>query len=114
MSRDRERLAEILDSAKLALSYLSGISREQFFADPQCQDATIRRIEIIGEAARRISDETKAGHPHLPWHEMTAMRNVMIHQYDEIDLSVVWDTVQTDLPTLIAALEMLLSLGDID
>ncbi|MBI4965245.1 MAG: DUF86 domain-containing protein [Desulfomonile tiedjei] len=108
MSRDREHLAEILDSAKLALSYASGISREQFLTDTQCQDAIIRRIEIIGEAARRISDEAKAGYPHLPWHEMTTMRNVMIHQYDDIDLSVVWDTVQEDLPMLIAALERLL------
>ncbi len=105
MSRDTEYLIDILEAAKLALAYVSGKSKDEFLEDTQCQDAVIRRLEIIGEAARRISDETRATYRKLPWKAMVGMRNVMIHEYDDIDLVIVWDTVQNDLPRLVAALE---------
>ena len=105
MSRDTEYLVDILEAAKLALAYVSGKSKDEFLKDTQCQDAVIRRLEIIGEAARRISDETRAKYGKLPWKAMVGMRNVMIHEYDDIDLVIVWDTVQNDLPRLVAALE---------
>lgn len=73
--------------------------------DSQCQDAVIRRLEIIGEAARRISPETRARLPQLPWEAMIGMRNILIHEYDDVDLMIVWDTVQKDLPRLVANLE---------
>ncbi|MBI4639875.1 MAG: DUF86 domain-containing protein, partial [Candidatus Tectomicrobia bacterium] len=62
----------------MAISYTSGKTREEFFRDTQCQDAVIRRLEIIGEATRRISEQTRAMYPHLPWNAMIGMRNVMI------------------------------------
>ena len=74
-------------------------------ADTQCQDAVIRRIEIIGEAARRVSEDSREAHPQLPWQAMVGMRNVMIHDYDDIDLGVVWETVQNDLSPLVKQLE---------
>lgn len=74
-------------------------------ADTQCQDAVIRRIEIIGEAARRVSEDSREAHPQLPWQAMVGMRNVMIHDYDDIDLGVVWETVQNDLSPLVKHLE---------
>lgn len=104
MSRDKEYLIDILEAAKLALSYVSGKSKDEFLKDTQCQDAVIRRLEIIGEAARRISDETRATYPNLPWKAMVGMRNVMIHEYDDLDLVIVWDTVQNDLSPLVAVL----------
>jgi len=61
--------------------------------------------EIIGEAARRVSSETKKKHPNLPRREMTGMRNLVIHEYDAVDLSIVWDTVHKKLPALVAELE---------
>ncbi|HLG30832.1 MAG TPA: HepT-like ribonuclease domain-containing protein, partial [Candidatus Brocadiales bacterium] len=73
-----------------------------------CQDAVIRRIEIVGEAARRISEETQNGFPGLPWNEIIGMRNVMIHEYDDVDLAIVWETVKNDLPPLIESLEDIL------
>jgi uncharacterized protein with HEPN domain len=79
-----------------------------FLREVQIQDAVIRRIEIIGEAARRVSDETKATYPDIPWKEMAGMRNLMIHDYDNVDLSIVWQTVQKDLPFLIGRFESLL------
>ena len=108
MSRDSVHLLDILRAAKLALSYLEGKTKEQFFYDMQCQDAVIRRLEIIGEAAGRVSSDTTTKYPDLPWGKMVGMRNIMIHEYDDVDLTIVWDTVQNDLPTLIALLEPLI------
>jgi len=108
MQRDREYLLDILEAAKLALEYVGDKTREEFFGDLQCQDAVIRRLEIIGEAARRISEETQAAHPDLPWSDMVGMRNIMIHEYDDVDLVIVWETVNNDLPPLIDALERIL------
>ncbi|MBW2721666.1 MAG: DUF86 domain-containing protein [Deltaproteobacteria bacterium] len=105
MSRDKEYVIDILEAAKLALSYVSGKTKDEFLKDTQCQDAVIRRLEIIGEAARRISDETRATYPKLPWKAMVGMRNVMIHEYDDVDLVIVWNTVQNDLPPVVARLE---------
>jgi len=105
MSRDKEYVIDLLEAAKLALSYVSGKTKDEFLKDTQCQDAVIRRLEIIGEAARRISDETRATYPKLPWKAMVGMRNVMIHKYDDVDLVIVWDTVQNDLQPVVARLE---------
>lgn len=105
MPRDSEYLLDILEAARLALSYVAGKSEEQFFEDTQCQDAVIRRLEIIGEAARRLSEQTRAALPSLPWKAMIGMRNVMIHEYEEVDLEAVWNTVKNDLPGVIEALE---------
>lgn len=105
MSRDDAYLIDILESARLALSYVSGMSSEEFFEDIRSQDAVIRRLEIIGEAARRVSEGRRAALPLLPWSLMIGMRNVMIHDYDHVNLATVWDTVRNDLPPLIAALE---------
>jgi len=73
------------------------------------RNAVIRRLEIIGEAARRISDETKSAYQNLPWYEMVGMRNAMIHDYDDVDMVIVWETIQNDLPPLISVLESILS-----
>lgn len=107
MPRDKVYLLDILEAAKLAAGYVSRKSLEQFLEDTQCQDAVIRRLEVIGEAARRISSETKAALPHLPWDAMTGMRNIMIHEYDDVDLGIVWETVQKDLPRLVVELQKL-------
>jgi uncharacterized protein with HEPN domain len=80
-------------------------TEQEFLDDVQCQDSVIRRLEVIGEAARRISDEGRAALPDLPWKAMIGMRNVMIHGYDDVDLAVVWNTVKDDLPKLVEALE---------
>lgn len=108
MQRDREYMIDILESAKLAIDYIGEKSREEFFLDSQCHDAVIRRIEIIGEAARRISDETRSAYTELPWSDMIGMRNLMIHEYDDIDIAIVWETVKNDLPLLIDSLEKIL------
>ena len=107
MQRDQVYLVDILEAARLAVSYVEGVQKDVFLRDVKLQDSVIRRIEIIGEAARRVSEKTKAAHPDIPWWEMVGMRNLMIHEYDDVDHWVVWETVQNDLPGLIARLEPL-------
>lgn len=110
MQRDRAYIQDIIDAARLAMSYLNKVTEEEFAHDTQIQDAVIRRIEIIGEAARRVSPELRGANPQIPWSEMIGMRNLMIHDYDDVDVHVVWNTVQKDLPQLLEALvQMLLS-----
>lgn len=111
MLRDEVYLLDIADSAKGALAYVSGKTREQFFSDRQCQDAVIRRLEIVGEAARRVSQEGRSRYSDLPWREMVSMRNRMIHEYDDVDLEIVWDTVQVDLPQLVQKLRNIIPPG---
>ncbi|MBI1337893.1 MAG: DUF86 domain-containing protein [Phycisphaera sp.] len=109
MPHDRDSMQDIPISARLAVGYLSNISQEQFLHDTRCQDAVVRRIEVMGEAAKRVSAETQKRYPDLPWREMASMRNRVIHGYDTIDLEVVWDSVRRDLPALIQRLESILS-----
>jgi len=111
MQTDKEYLFDILDAARLALKYINNKTKEEFLQDVQCQDAVIRRIEIIGEAARKVSKETKSAIL-LPWGDMVSMRNFMIHDYDDIDLTIVWETVLRDLPQLINTLEKVLETGE--
>jgi len=94
MLRDVAYLVDILEAAQLALSYTDANTEEEFYNNQQCQDAVVRRLEIIGEAARRVSIEVRSAYPDLPWEEMIGLRNLLIHEYDDIDLSVVWQTVR--------------------
>ena len=89
MQRDNAYLLDILEAAKLGVTYVGKKTKEEFLNDIQCQDAVIRRLEIIGEAAGRVSGETKSAFPNLPWSEMVGMRNIMIHDYDDVDMVIV-------------------------
>ena len=80
---------------------------DEFLANTQLQDSVIRRIEIIGEVAGRISVQFQEAHPEIPWHAMTGMRNRMIHGYDDIDFNIVWNTVQESIPLLLILIEPL-------
>jgi uncharacterized protein with HEPN domain len=104
MSRDDTYLVDILESAKIALDYVAGKSWDDFYKDMQCQDAVLRRIEIIGEAARHISPQTQKKYSQIPWRELTMLRNLVIHQYDAVDINQVWDTTQNKLPPLVKEL----------
>ena len=109
MPRDNEHFTDILEACKLVISYTSNLAKDEFLNDVKCQDAVIRRFEIIGEAARRISEEMKSKYPEIPWHEMTGMRNIMIHEYDDVDMVIVWETVKKDIPSLISSIEKIIS-----
>ena len=98
-------LRDMLDSAKAVRQYIVGVTREQFMRDVEKQDAVLRRLEIIGEAASRLSVETQAQFPKLPFRAMRGMRNIIIHDYGDVDLEQVWTTASNDLNELIVTLE---------
>jgi uncharacterized protein with HEPN domain len=105
MRKDNAYLEDILEAAKAIRRFTGGVSLEAFKANEEKYEAVNRKFEIIGEAARRLSPEAKNQFREIPWRLLTAMRNILIHDYDDVDLNVVWDTVARDLPPLIAHLE---------
>jgi uncharacterized protein with HEPN domain len=108
--RDSVYLWDMLNAAQGVLSSLRGFTFEQFAEDENLSLATQKRIEIIGEAARRISTEFKEAHPEIPWRLIVDQRNVLIHAYDEVDEERIWRLAEQDIPRLIHQLGNLLSL----
>jgi uncharacterized protein with HEPN domain len=103
---DAIRLRHMLDAAEKALSFTVGRTRDDLGTDDMLAFALARAIEVIGEAANRMSAEGKNELPSLPWSEMVGMRNRLVHAYFEIDLDRLWDTIIQDLPGLIRELRM--------
>jgi uncharacterized protein with HEPN domain len=102
------RLRHILEAAQEAVGYVEGLSREGFDAQRQIQHSVIRCIEIMGEAASRLSPELRQAHPEIPWQDIIGMRNRLIHAYFDIDLDLVWITVSQEIPGLIPQFESLM------
>jgi uncharacterized protein with HEPN domain len=105
MSRDDAYLYDILESARAILTYMRGKDWASFSIDALLQDAVVRRLEIIGEASGRVSIATQQKYDHLPWQAMKGTRNKVIHEYDAVQLDIIWDIVQQDLPALVSELE---------
>ena len=91
--------------ARLIASYVQGTTEKEFAADTQKQDAVIRRIEIIGEAAVHLTEETRQACPELPFRKMRGMRNIVAHDYANVDLKIVWEVATVHVPELCAVLE---------
>jgi len=107
MWRDEAYLLDILNAARKVTQYTAGVTEEEFGGSDLLQDATMRQLGIIGEAARKVSQETRNAHPEIPWSEMIGMRNHLIHEYSRINLKRVWDTIQNDIPRLLTLIEPL-------
>jgi uncharacterized protein with HEPN domain len=102
--RDPGLLYDIVLAARKALLYTAGVSEARFLEDEMIQDAAIRNIEIIGEAASRVSDETREKID-LPWKKIIGQRHVAIHDYRKLDLDRIWTVIRDELEPLIAAIE---------
>jgi uncharacterized protein with HEPN domain len=102
---DAVYLEDILTYARRAQDRIRGLSRDEFEATVAHQETVAYNIMVVGEAASKLSDETRAKYPTLPWHEIRGMRNQIIHGYAETELDTLWETVTEDLPVLIATLE---------
>ncbi len=107
LEADRLRLADIVQRIDLILGWVGGLDETSFMADMRTRDATALNIQLIGETARRLSDEVKARAPDIPWSAIVALRNRIAHGYETVDHLLVWRIVQDDLPALRAAVSRL-------
>jgi uncharacterized protein with HEPN domain len=102
---DQIRLRHMLDAAIEARRFCKGKSRQLFNADRMLVLSVIKSVEIVGEAASKVSEITRAQTSDIPWEDIVSMRNRLIHGYFDVNLDIVWETVNTDLPRLIRSLE---------
>ena len=98
-------LADILEAAYHAESFLEGVDFEEFSRNTEKYFAVTRALEIVGEAAAHIPDDLKERYPDVPWPQMVGMRNVLIHGYSGVSKAVLWRTVKENIPTLKNAIE---------
>ena len=105
---DSARLRHMRDAAKEAVAFVQGKDRGDLHTDRQLVLALVKCIEIVGEAASRITSETRDRHPNIPWSRIIGMRNRLIHAYFDVDIDIVWSTVVHNLTPLAAELENLL------
>ena len=97
---DSVYLKHIRDAIAKTQAYVKGVSKSAFLSNSLIQDAVIRQIEIIGEAAKRVSEKTQSENVQVPWQDIAGMRNKLIHDYFGVDIEKVWLTVKKDIPTL--------------
>lgn len=106
MRRDQESLIDIATAIKRVLRYTDGIGREALETNDEKLSAILYQITIIGEATKRISQSFRQQHPEIPWREMAGMRDVIVHEYDQLDFDIVWDVVQNKLLELLSLIEV--------
>ncbi|NJO74773.1 MAG: DUF86 domain-containing protein [Leptolyngbyaceae cyanobacterium RM1_406_9] len=106
MQRDLQFLLDMLQSAELIVTYTAQCSKNEFVSNVQLQDSVIRRLLVIAEAARRVSEATQQALPNISWQEINGMRNRLVHEYDDVNLNIVWDVVQFEIPLLIEELKL--------
>ena len=104
---ESEYLLDMVLAARKAVSFTEGMSFADFERDERTVFSATKAVEIVGEAAAQVSRDVRQAHPDIPWRDIIAMRNRLVHAYFEINLEVVWQTVRHDLPELIAQLEPL-------
>lgn len=108
MSRDQQSIQDMWNAAQEILNFTAGMDYESLKADRRTQAAVLYEIIIIGEAANRLSAEFRVNHSNVPWKDIIGMRNILAHQYDNVDSEVVWDVIHQDIPELISLLGSLL------
>ena len=107
MRRDDAYLLDMLVAARKAVAFGTDLTYQEFARSDLHQNAILKVLEVVGEAASRIGEDFKTAHPEIPWRQIIGFRNRVVHVYFEIDLGVVWQIVQEDLPVLISQLEPL-------
>lgn len=100
MRSDEALLLDMLLALQKIARFIRGMREADFLANDLVQSAVMRELQVLGEAARMVSPEAKAGTPNIPWPLIAGMRNRLIHEYFDVRLDVVWTTIQRDLPQL--------------
>jgi uncharacterized protein with HEPN domain len=106
--RWKPRIRHILDAIDKIRVYTEGLSLEAFSANDLVVDAVLRNFMVIGEATRHVPNHVTGAYPRVPWRLMQDMRNIVVHDYSNVSLQVVWETIQSDLPPLVEPLRHLL------
>jgi len=107
MSRDEVVLLHIVAAARQAVAFLAGGDLGGFLQDEKTQSAVLHQLLVLGEAVKRLSEPFRAQNPDVPWRKVAGLRDVLIHEYDTVDVEEVWRTVSVDLPEIILKLERL-------
>ena len=106
--KDRERLRHILSAILSIEEYTGGFTKEGWQSEAMRYDATLRQLEIVGEASNHLSAELIDHNPEIPWHSVAGFRNIVVHEYFRVDEFLVWNIIQYNLPLLKAKVEKLL------
>lgn len=107
MPRDLESIIDIEKAAQRILRFASGIEKTDLIANEEKLSAILYQITIIGEATKRLSMQFREQHPEIPWRSLAGMRDVIVHEYDQVDLDIVWDVIEREIPQLLVQLEPL-------
>ena len=108
LDSDNNRIRLMIQAAEQAVEYARQRTQSQAESEPPLQHLFIRNLEILGEAASRVSAHVRQAHPEIPWRDMVDMRNRLIHAYFDIDMDIVWKTVQQALPNVLTRLRAIL------
>jgi uncharacterized protein with HEPN domain len=114
MWRDEACVLDMLIAARKIRAFTDGVTLDRFLRDELMQHGIMRLIEILGEAARHVSEDFKASHPEIPWRQLIGMRNRMVHEYFRVIPAKVWEVVEQELPSLIVRLEPIVPPGSDD
>ncbi|MBU2498290.1 MAG: DUF86 domain-containing protein [Proteobacteria bacterium] len=98
----------MLDHATEAMQMARDRAREDLDTDRRLNLSLVRLLEVVGEAATRVSEATRRAHPQIAWAEIAGLRNRLVHGYDDVDFDILWDIIQLDLPPLVATLTAIL------
>ncbi|EDZ94409.1 MULTISPECIES: HepT-like ribonuclease domain-containing protein [Limnospira] len=113
MAKDKQALIDILKAIQQIISYVEDIKKEDLQQDDEKQAAILYRIIIVGEATKRLSPEFRQQYPMIPWREMAGLRDVVIHDYDELDFDILWNVIQVNLPDILPQIQLIFnSLND--
>ena len=107
MRDDRTYIDHIANSIDRILEYIAEKDQISFEEDSMAHDAVVRQLEIKGEATKNISQDFRSEHPDIPWSDLAGMRDVLIHDYIDVDIGVVWKTASEDIPRLKTLMLML-------
>jgi uncharacterized protein with HEPN domain len=106
------RISDILDAITAIQEYTAGMDLNRFTEDRKTVDAVFRNLTIIGEAATRIPEQVITENQEIPWHDMSDMRNIVVHEYFGVSNKILWETIQSDLPPLVPLLQKMLESKD--
>lgn len=109
MNRDNEILIDLVRSARLILEFTKEMNLENFLEDVKTQSSVLYQIVILGEAVNRLSSEFSKKHPQIPIAAIRGMRNRVVHEYNEVDVEILWEVTQTNIPELLDQIEPLVS-----